>query len=40
MIRNRRALVDVKLPLRYATTYRLDFSDEEKLLYDDISTAI
>lgn len=37
MIRNRRSLVDVKLPLRYATTYRLDFSADEKTLYDDIS---
>ena len=37
MIRNRRALVDVKLPLRYATTYRLDFSEEEKSLYGDVS---
>ena len=40
MIRNRRALVDVKLPLRYATTYRLDFSGEEKRLYDDISEFV
>jgi SNF2 family DNA or RNA helicase len=37
MIRNRRAMADVKLPLRYASTYRLDFSAEEKNLYDDIS---
>ena len=40
MVRNKRSEVDVKFPKRFAYTYKVDLSDEEKSLYDDISDFI
>jgi len=40
MVRNRRSRVKVVLPRRSAHTYRVELSEEERRLYDQISTFI
>jgi superfamily II DNA or RNA helicase len=40
MIRNTRALVDVRLPARHAVTLRLDASDEERTLYQALDDLV
>ncbi|MFO1429276.1 MAG: SNF2-related protein [Candidatus Competibacteraceae bacterium] len=40
MIRNTRALVDVRLPLRHAVTLRLTGGDEERACYQELDTLV
>ncbi len=40
MIRNTRALVDVRLPARHATTVKVDPSPEERECYDSLSSLL
>lgn len=39
MIRNTRSVIDLKLPKRFASTIRIEPTDEEKQIYDFISTT-
>ncbi len=40
MIRNRRAHVGVKLPARQAAVYHLQFAEDERRLYDDVTRYV
>lgn len=40
MIRNTRAMVDVKLPRRYATTFYLEAPEKERRVYDEITGLV
>ncbi|GHV41000.1 ATP-dependent helicase [Clostridia bacterium] len=40
MIRNKRSIIDAKLPRRYAHTCRLELSSAEKTLYNEVSAFV